>query len=244
MSVRVSRTGVCCVLSGTGTSWSPTAPAARGAAASLPAYAHIPSPAPAGAHHPRGVAKGPRDQSGCGQPWSGESSDGVVKSAVGSRAEPLIPADTVAGWGGVSSPSPAYPGTRDGPRHRDGMNSGAIIARPAAPSSPLNSSSSKPVPESLLFSGISLTASRTSEAYRTVHATSTRPGSPAASGDTRGITISSPAARPTASSAPPPTITWVFWNSEPPAAGNPPPSADGRPLLVAALASIPLKAHT
>jgi hypothetical protein len=29
-----------------------------------PAYAHIPSPAPAGAHHPRRMAKGPRDHSG------------------------------------------------------------------------------------------------------------------------------------------------------------------------------------
>src|SRR5580704_16372781 len=54
IAVRVSRTGVS-VLSGTGASWSAAAPAAQ--RGRLPAYAHIPSPAPADAHHPPRVAK-------------------------------------------------------------------------------------------------------------------------------------------------------------------------------------------
>jgi len=44
------------------------------------------------------------------------------------------------------SPLAAGPTATTGPRHRDGTNSGMIIARPARASTPSNSMSSKPEP--------------------------------------------------------------------------------------------------
>src|SRR5271165_1028702 len=66
------------------------------------------------------------------------------------------------------------------------------------------------------------TARRTLNRYRPVQPSSTRPGSPAASGEIRGTAISTPASRPTPRSAPNPSRTAWLCRREPPPPGSVP----------------------
>jgi hypothetical protein len=90
-----------------------------------------------------------------------------------------------------------------------------IITMPPAPSAPSASSALNPRPKSWPFSGTRSIACLTLTTYSTVHAMSTKPGSPAASAETRGVTIRIPASSATPASAAIASRAFLSCSSEP-----------------------------